>query len=135
MLMQAPSRVGLVALHAFLTLSCQWFDSMALVVLGPQLTGALLPSGTPPLQQLQRLFSVFALGHVLWLLGCLLWPAKGGKLGRRGVLAWTLGLSGFCTALVGCMPSYAEVGAAINQVCFGGMLLCGSCWPCYMHTA
>jgi MFS family permease len=124
MLIQARSSVGLVALHAFLTLSCQWFDSMALVVLGPQLTGALLPPGTPPLQQLQRLFSIFALGHVLWLLGCMLWPAKAGKLGQKGVLAWTLGLSGFCTALVGCMPSYAEVRLGARDAAKKYVLMC-----------
>lgn len=100
-------------LHAFLTLSAQWFDSMAFVVLGPQLAGALLPPDMPQLQQLRELFSIFALGHVLWLLGSFLWPAVSPKLGRRGVLAWTLGLSGFCTALVGCMPSYAEVRADV----------------------
>lgn len=84
---------------------------MALVVLGPQLASALLPADMPQLQQLQRLFGIFAVGHVLWLLGCFLWPAKAAKLGRKGLLWWAMGLSGFCTALLGCMPSYAEVRA------------------------
>ncbi len=109
--MEVRRTTGRVVLHAFLTLSTQWFDSMAFVVLGPQLTGALLPPDMPQLQQLKELFSIFALGHVLWLLGCFLWPAVAVKLGRKGLLAWTLGISGFCTALVGCMPSYAEVRA------------------------
>lgn len=85
---------------------------MALVVLGPQLAGAMLPAGMPQLQQLQRLFGIFALGHVLRLLGCFLWPAQAAKLGHKGLLAWTLGLSGFCTALSACMPSYSEVRVA-----------------------
>jgi MFS family permease len=123
-LIAARMSTGRVVLHAFLTLSAQWFDSMAFVVLGPQLCGALLPPDMPKLQQLQQLFSIFALGHVLWLLGSFLWPAAAAKLGRRGLLAWTLGLSGFCTALVGCMPSYAEVrtmhglsGACMSHCC------------------
>jgi MFS family permease len=98
-----------VVLHTFVTLSTQWFDALALVVLGPQLAGALLPPDMPAQEQLRRLFGVFALGHVLWLVGCFLWPWRAAKLGRQGLLVWTLGLSGFCTALAGCMPSYAEV--------------------------
>jgi len=105
----ARSQVGRVVLHAFLTLSAQWFDISALVVLGPQLAGAMLAPETPQLQQLRSLFGIFALGHVLWLLGCFLWPWRAAALGRKGLLAWTLGLSGFCTALMACMPSYAEV--------------------------
>jgi MFS family permease len=118
-LIAARMATGRVVLHAFLTLSAQWFDSMALVVLGPQLTGALLPPDMPQLQQLRELFSIFALGHVLWLLGSFLWPAVAAKLGRRGLLAWTLGLSAFCTGLVGCMPSYAEVRIflGLGEVC------------------
>jgi MFS family permease len=110
-LLEARKTTGRVVLHSFLALSAQWYDSMALVVLGPQLASALLPADMPQLQQLQRLFGIFAVGHVLWLLGCFLWPAKAVKLGRKGLLLWTMGLSGFCTALVGCMPSYAEVRA------------------------
>lgn len=110
---EARSQVGRVVLHTFLTLSAQWFDAMALVVLGPQLASAMPPPAhTAQLQQgasLQRLFSVFALGHVLWPLGCFWWPRQAAKLGRKPLLMWTVGLSGICTALVGCMPSYIEV--------------------------
>jgi MFS family permease len=88
---------------------------MALVVLGPQLASAMLPAGMPQLQQLQRLFGIVAVGHVLQLLGCFLWPARAAKLGRKGLQAWTLGLSGFCTALCGCMPSYSEVRVAAGD--------------------
>jgi MHS family shikimate/dehydroshikimate transporter-like MFS transporter len=110
-LLEARKTTGRVVLHSFLALSAQWYDSMALVVLGPQLASALLPADMPQLQQLHRLFGAFAVGHVLWLLGCFLWPAKAAKLGRKALLLWTMSLSGFCTALVGCMPSYAEVRA------------------------
>lgn len=105
-----------VALHAFLTLSAQWYDSMALVVLAPQLAGALLPPDMPQLQQLQAVFGIYALGHVLALLGCFVWPWRAAKLagqqGHKGALAWTVGVPAFCTALQGCMPSHAEGGMA-----------------------
>lgn len=124
-LLEDRRTTGRVVLHAFASLSAQWFDSMALVVLGPQLAGAMLPAGMPPLQQLQRLFGIFALGHVLRLLGCFLWPAQAAKLGHKGLLAWTLGLSGFCTALSACMPSYSEVRlAAVDTRCSASEQCC-----------
>lgn len=113
-LLEDRRTTGRVVLHAFVTLSAQWFDCMALVVLGPQLASALLPADMPQLQQLQGLFGIFAAGHMLWLLGCFLWPAKASKLGRKGLLAWTMGLSGCCTALMGCMPAYSEVSVTVD---------------------
>lgn len=106
---QERSQLGCLALHTFLALSSQWFDISALVVLGPQLMGALAPADMLVLQRLQLLFGVCALGHVSSLLGCFLWPWRASKLRHQGMLLWTLGLSGFSTAFMGCVPSYSEV--------------------------
>jgi MHS family proline/betaine transporter-like MFS transporter len=67
-------------------------------------------------QQLGLLFAIFAAGHVLWLAGCFVWPWLSARVGRCTVLAWTVGLSAFPTALLGCMPTYAEVRSHTRQL-------------------
>lgn len=110
---EARAQIGRVVLHAFLANSAQWFDLMALVVLGSQLTAAMAPPQLSQHQQLGLLFAVFAAGHALWLVGAYIWPWLLGRLGRRAVLAWTVGLSAFPTALLGCMPAYSEVSLGV----------------------
>jgi MHS family proline/betaine transporter-like MFS transporter len=105
----ARTQVGRVVLHTLLANSAQWFDLLVFVVLGGQLAAAMAPRQLTQHQQLGLVFVIFAAGHVLWLAGCFVWPWLTARLGRRTVLAWTVGLSAFPTALLGCMPTYAEV--------------------------
>jgi hypothetical protein len=107
----AHTQVGRVALHTLLANSAQWFDLLVFVVLGGQLAAAMVPPHLTQHQQLGLLFAIFAAGHVLWLAGCFVWPWLSARVGRRTVLAWTVGLSAFPTALLGCMPTYPEVRA------------------------
>lgn len=116
----AGTQVGRVALHTLLANSAQWFDLLVFVVLGGQLAAAMAPPQLSQHQQLGLLFAIFAAGHVLWLAGCFVWPWLAARVGRRTVLAWTVGLSALPTALLGCMPTYAEVRAcagALHHVC------------------
>jgi hypothetical protein len=108
--LQRGGHVWHAVLHAALACSSQAFDATAFVVLGPQLTGAMLPHNLTQLQQMQALFCVFALSQVLWLAGSFLWPAVSSK----AALLWRLGLAAFSTALVACMPAYTEVSRSVQ---------------------
>jgi MFS family permease len=96
-------------LEAFLANSAYWFDLIAMVVLGGLLMEVMASPQWSQHQQLHVLFAVFALGHVLWLPGCIVWPWFRSRFGRGAMLGWTVSLAAFPTALLGCMPSYAEV--------------------------
>lgn len=108
-MVEARSQIGHVVLHTFVSISAQWFDIIALVVLGGQLMAAMASPQLSRHQQLSSLFWIFAAGHVLWPVGCLLWPRVTASAGSRAALAWTVCLSVFPTALLGCMPAYSEV--------------------------
>eukprot|EP00775_Hariotina_reticulata_P005448 gene5448-5681_t len=108
---EARTQIWRVMLEAFLANCAQWYDLIAMVVLGGQLMAAMASQQWSQHQQLCLLFAVFALGHVLWVPSCILWPWVRSRSGRGAVLGWTVSLAAFPTALLGCMPSYAEGGA------------------------
>ncbi|MEV1286545.1 MFS transporter [Micromonospora sp. NPDC049679] len=63
-------------------------------------TGTLLALATFGVGYLARPVGAFVLGHV------------GDKFGRKRVLVFTLLLMGISTFLVGCLPTYSQIGAA-----------------------
>src|SRR5262249_33928722 len=55
-------------------------------------------------------FGVYALGFIARPLGAAIFGHFGDRIGRRSMLILTLILTGGGTFLVGCLPTYAEIG-------------------------
>lgn len=60
-------------------------------------------------------------GHVLRPAGALLWPAVARRHGRRAAAFWLLALSVFPAALIGALPTFAQVGSGLRQHLKGGL--------------
>ena len=83
----------------------EWFDYGAYAYVADQITKAFFPSagfvGTA---------LVFAVSFVLRPLGGMFWGPIGDRIGRQRVLALTILLMAASTFLVGCLPTYDQIG-------------------------
>jgi MFS family permease len=63
-----------------------------------------------PLTGVLKAFAVFAVGFVARPLGAAIFGHYGDRIGRKAALVATLLLTGLSTFLVGCVPSYQQIG-------------------------
>ncbi|WP_338676027.1 MFS transporter [Streptomyces sp. SCSIO 30461] len=83
------------------------YGTAAALVLGP----LFFPTFSPLAGTLAA-FGTFAVGFISRPLGSVLFGHIGDRYGRRPVMFGSLLLTGVATVLVGCVPSYATLGAA-----------------------
>jgi hypothetical protein len=105
----AQAQAGRVVLHAAAANAAQWYDATAAALVGAQLAGAMLPPGAAALLRLKVAFALFAAGQLLRPAGALLWPAVAARHGRAAAIGWTVALSAFPVAVVGALPTFAQV--------------------------
>jgi len=65
--------------------------------------------GDPTVGLIQS-FAVFGVGYIFRPLGAVLFGHLGDKIGRRNTLVMTLVLMGGSTFLIGCLPTYEQIG-------------------------
>src|SRR5260221_9191195 len=70
------------------------------------------PADMPAPVALLASFSTFAVGFVARPLGGIVFGHFGDRVGRKKALVIALIIMGLATTLIGCLPSYATVGAA-----------------------
>src|ERR1700744_3421885 len=92
----------------------EWYDffvyaQAAGLVFGPLFFGPLTQNN-PLLAQIVSLATI-GLSFLFRPLGAIVCGYMGDRFGRRGVLVMTLVLMGAATALVGILPTYAQIGA------------------------
>jgi MFS family permease len=63
-----------------------------------------------PLTGILQAFAVFAIGFVARPIGAAIFGHYGDRIGRKAALIATLLLTGLSTFLVGCVPTYAQIG-------------------------
>lgn len=92
----------------------EWYDffvyaQAAGLVFGPLFFGPMVQNN-PLLAQIVS-FATIGLSFLFRPLGAIVCGYMGDRYGRRGVLVMTLVLMGAATALVGVLPTYAQIGA------------------------
>ncbi len=101
-----------LALTGLAGTSVEWFDFYLYGVAAALVFPALYfpPTLSRPVA-LMASFGTFAVGFFARPVGAVLFGHVGDRLGRRAALAAALALMGTATALIGCLPAYATLGA------------------------
>lgn len=101
-----------IALIALAGTSIEWYDfflyGTAAALVFPT---AFFPKGMPPGIALLASFSTFAVGFVARPIGGIIFGHYGDRIGRKKALVVALVLMGAATTLIGCLPTYAAIGA------------------------
>jgi metabolite-proton symporter len=101
-----------IALAALAGTSIEWYDfflyGTAAALIFPS---AFFAADMPPAVALLASFSTFAVGFVARPVGGVIFGHYGDRIGRKRALVVALLLMGAATTLIGCLPSYAAIGA------------------------
>ncbi|SFS71341.1 MFS transporter, MHS family, proline/betaine transporter [Saccharopolyspora flava] len=85
------------------------FDFGIYGYLAPVMAPVFFPSQDPVVGVLST-YAILAIGTIIRPLGGMILGRWGDRFGRRSVLLWTIALMGLCTALIGVLPTYEQVG-------------------------
>src|SRR5918911_5781112 len=105
--------VGRVALASWIGTSIEWYDfylytTAAALVLGPLFFS---PKLSPLAAQLSA-FATLWVGFAARPVGGVVFGHFGDRIGRKTMLILTLVIMGVATFLVGCLPTYKDIGIA-----------------------
>jgi len=101
-----------LALTSLAGTSIEWFDFYLYGVASALVLPALyFPKTLPPQVALMASFSTFAVGFFARPVGAALFGHYGDRAGRKAALVAALVLMGGATTLIGCLPSFATLGA------------------------
>ncbi|QIG40951.1 MHS family MFS transporter [Microbacterium sp. 4R-513] len=104
------SRARRAGLAAFAGTTIEWYDFYIYATAAALVFGPLFFPSDDPLAETAAAFATFAVAFLVRPLGGILFGHIGDKLGRRVSLVITLLLMGVSTVLVGCLPTYADIG-------------------------
>ncbi len=89
----------------------EWYDFFLYATASAVVFGRLFfPSDVDPLVGTMAAFAGFAVGFAARPLGGIIFGHIGDRLGRKRALVMTLSIMGISTALMGLLPTYAQVG-------------------------
>lgn len=100
-----------VVISAWIGNSIEYYDFLLYGLASALIFGPLFFPGASPLTATLSSFASFGVGFISRPLGALFFGNRGDTLGRKNTLLITLGGMGAVTFLIGCLPSYASIGA------------------------
>ncbi|NMM93628.1 MFS transporter [Bifidobacterium sp. DSM 109957] len=106
---EEQSMVRKVAVSSFLGNFIEWFDYASYSYFATTIALVFFPTGNHTVAMLQT-FGVFALSFILRPIGALFWGSYGDKKGRKAALAHSILFMSGASFLIGCLPSYAQIG-------------------------
>jgi metabolite-proton symporter len=108
----APTDVRRVAVASLVGTSIEWYDffiyGLAAVIV---FRGQFFP-GASPLAGTLAALGTFAVGFVARPIGAVVFGHLGDRIGRKRTLVTTLVSMGVATALIGVLPTFAQIGVA-----------------------
>ena len=97
----------------------EWYDFSVYGFLARTIGSLYFPTDDPRTSLLAA-FAVFAVGFLMRPLGAVLFGYVGDRVGRGPALLWSVVAMAVPTFVIGCLPTYAEIGLAASLL----MLLC-----------
>ena len=88
----------------------EWYDFLLYGQMAALLFAKLFFPSSDPLTGTLQAFAVFAVGFVARPIGAAIFGHYGDRIGRKAALIATLLLTGLSTFLVGCVPTYEQIG-------------------------
>ena len=88
----------------------EWYDFLLYGQMAAIVFGKLYFPSSDPLTGTLQAFGVFAVGFAARPIGAAIFGHYGDRIGRKAALIATLLLTGLSTFLVGCVPSYEQIG-------------------------
>ncbi|WP_232224331.1 MFS transporter [Candidatus Paracaedibacter symbiosus] len=89
----------------------EWFDFALFGYFAPIIGKLFFPSDDP-VTELISAFGVFAAGFLVRPIGGMIFGHIGDRLGRKRALVLTILLMAIPTAMIGCLPTYTQIGIA-----------------------
>lgn len=88
----------------------EWYDFVVYAIASALVFNKLFFPATNPLVGTIAAFGTYAVGYVARPLGGVVFGHFGDRLGRKAMLSLTLAIMGVGTFLIGCLPTYAQIG-------------------------
>src|SRR5262245_57249792 len=88
----------------------EWYDFLLYGQMAALVFANLYFPSSDPLTGTLQAFAVFAVGFAARPIGAAIFGHYGDRIGRKAALIATLLLTGLSTFLVGCVPTYAQIG-------------------------
>ncbi|AEW98136.1 MULTISPECIES: MFS transporter [Streptomycetaceae] len=113
-----PTRTRLAGVVAasLIGTTVEWYDYFLYGSAAALVFGRVFFPGSDPLTGTLLAFLTYAIGFVARPLGAVVFGHFGDRLGRKRLLVVSLLMMGGATALIGCVPGYATIGAAAPVV-------------------
>ncbi|QKJ66559.1 MHS family MFS transporter [Deefgea piscis] len=88
----------------------EWYDFFIYGMASGLLFGQLFFPDADPMIGMLGAFASFAVGFWARPIGGIVFGHFGDRFGRKATLLWTIMIVGISTVLIGCLPTYAQVG-------------------------
>jgi MFS transporter, MHS family, shikimate and dehydroshikimate transport protein len=101
-----------VVVASLLGATIEWYDFFLYGAVAGIVFNKLFFPASDPVVSILLAYTTFAIGFVARPLGGLVFGHFGDKVGRKSVLVATLMIMGVATVLIGCLPTYQQIGIA-----------------------
>lgn len=99
-----------VVLASFIGTTIEWYDFFLYGTAAALVFNRLFFPTLDPLAGTLSAYGTFAIGFVARPLGGAIFGHYGDTVGRKAMLVWSLVLMGVATAIIGLLPTYAQIG-------------------------
>lgn len=99
-----------VVMASLIGATIEWYDFFLYGVVAGIVFNKLYFPGSDPLVSTMLAYGTFAVGFLSRPLGGVIFGHFGDKLGRKSMLVMTLMIMGVATVLIGCVPTYDQIG-------------------------
>jgi MFS transporter, MHS family, shikimate and dehydroshikimate transport protein len=106
----SPSPIRRVAIASFIGTTIEWYDFFLYGTASALIFNKLFFPNYDPLTGTLAAFGTYAVGFAARPIGGIVCGHFGDKIGRKSMLVLTLLIMGVATFLIGCLPTYNQIG-------------------------